>query len=835
MSSLSLSLSLSLCCASHTHQHGARMRRTRSGPAESGVRTSRRDGTDATTNYGGKSMLCASVASSRESKNLGRKGAQGSELESATFHASTTTDAAQNATFGQSTKFRDLSGSSLPSPSQPVMSPLSRGEPSAVRTGAMLASVSELPGSPSSHSRQIFEEGPSASPPRPPPRMRLDPFFRNHAFLGTFGSYRNGKIVANDYLKRGIVALDQSIGSNKNEDNNALMTAAAQWQRLSRTSVGGLLTPTSDSNMKTVAPSMFRLPLAESPQIKSKRDTPNQTRRERIGTMELLTLPSTAVATCADYVQDTSTSLLSESSQAGSPGSAISISSTITPPVSHQSLHRNYTPQKLAAMESFAGVDPSVSEREDAKELQNDLPNTIPDSMKTLASQHDQRESVSVFIPNLCPWLPLPRDDPYVGFLRHSPLSQQFCGSDKNNPEGNHPCVNGGMVGVGVGEEPVKKAPNQSHNAAELWAQHLIHRKKKAEDAKKKDKQDSDTSGHSNGMNPKKGYSLTGLIDILWEVPCDPDFAVTRVAFSRHKQWERRHLTKCMLRRIPVISFGEHYQCPKTKPEIQNEMNSSDSCFIAIGDSRGDPNGDGEEENAEEDALVLNVEDSLSEGWEALSRSSIEGNASEERTEDKKKVSSNFSPIPIPHQTSCSICRLDFEHGEKLRVLPCKHLFHKNCVDQWLLGSRSAPDMHTNCCPLCKADVGCNGQPDESLNTGQSQTVQSKEKEDLFGDCSVTGIPIRCFMKVGYEQWMNATRQEQATESIDCDEEDPSDGAMHQQHDLARPLATSQEVTVVTLRLGGARSARMRRQLWNLNGGPPRIRLLSTACRAVLG
>ena len=39
----------------------------------------------------------------------------------------------------------------------------------------------------------------------------------------------------------------------------------------------------------------------------------------------------------------------------------------------------------------------------------------------------------------------------------------------------------------------------------------------------------------------------------------------------------------------------------------------------------------------------------------------------------------------------CVICMVDIEVGETIRYLPCAHMFHKNCVDTWLMRSLSCP------------------------------------------------------------------------------------------------------------------------------------------------
>ena len=45
----------------------------------------------------------------------------------------------------------------------------------------------------------------------------------------------------------------------------------------------------------------------------------------------------------------------------------------------------------------------------------------------------------------------------------------------------------------------------------------------------------------------------------------------------------------------------------------------------------------------------------------------------------------------------CPICFMEFEKGEEMYRLKCRHLFHKDCLAKWLEQQLS--------CPMCRAEV----------------------------------------------------------------------------------------------------------------------------------
>lgn len=62
----------------------------------------------------------------------------------------------------------------------------------------------------------------------------------------------------------------------------------------------------------------------------------------------------------------------------------------------------------------------------------------------------------------------------------------------------------------------------------------------------------------------------------------------------------------------------------------------------------------------------------------------------------KKLESRKFGKNEI--YDTCAICLDDYEEGDRLRILPCRHAYHTKCIDVWLTKNRRV-------CPVCKRKV----------------------------------------------------------------------------------------------------------------------------------
>lgn len=65
----------------------------------------------------------------------------------------------------------------------------------------------------------------------------------------------------------------------------------------------------------------------------------------------------------------------------------------------------------------------------------------------------------------------------------------------------------------------------------------------------------------------------------------------------------------------------------------------------------------------------------------------------------------------------CSICLDDFAPGQRVRQLPCGHIFHSTCIARWLVERNAV-------CPLCKLDV-FEEEEEESSSSSEEEEAQA--------------------------------------------------------------------------------------------------------------
>lgn len=111
----------------------------------------------------------------------------------------------------------------------------------------------------------------------------------------------------------------------------------------------------------------------------------------------------------------------------------------------------------------------------------------------------------------------------------------------------------------------------------------------------------------------------------------------------------------------------------------------------------------------------------------------------------------------------CAICLEDYTEGEKLRMLPCSHVYHTKCIDPWLTNSRRT-------CPVCKRKVILEGH--------QSETDSDSDQESTGETTPLLHTPNRRSntisgggtffdtMTPSVRTWPRSTHNEETTQTI---------------------------------------------------------------------
>ncbi|EGN98507.1 hypothetical protein SERLA73DRAFT_183556 [Serpula lacrymans var. lacrymans S7.3] len=84
------------------------------------------------------------------------------------------------------------------------------------------------------------------------------------------------------------------------------------------------------------------------------------------------------------------------------------------------------------------------------------------------------------------------------------------------------------------------------------------------------------------------------------------------------------------------------------------------------------------------------------------------------------------TPIAMPWfetQMECAICLSEFVKGDRVRELPCHHIFHLDEVDEWLINRKKL-------CPVCKADVTQPWNPNKPFPRAEDEGNEEEDEEE---------------------------------------------------------------------------------------------------------
>ena len=171
-------------------------------------------------------------------------------------------------------------------------------------------------------------------------------------------------------------------------------------------------------------------------------------------------------------------------------------------------------------------------------------------------------------------------------------------------------------------------------------------------------------------------YSITGIITALFLIIIivgairahrHPERYGPRRVIGRVRQGRAKGLARAMLETLPIVKFGDKDEEIKNT-EQGRDVELADASRDAAASTEHRPQG----ASTSHPATPVGRPDVVTTEAAAGSAQGTEGAGA--GTGDNADSG-----------LACSVCTDDFVKGQDIRVLPCKHKFHPECIDPWLL------------------------------------------------------------------------------------------------------------------------------------------------------
>ena len=175
-------------------------------------------------------------------------------------------------------------------------------------------------------------------------------------------------------------------------------------------------------------------------------------------------------------------------------------------------------------------------------------------------------------------------------------------------------------------------------------------------------------------------YSITGIITALFLIIIivgairahrHPERYGPRHVIGRPRQSRAKGIARAMLETLPIVKFGdkEEEKPANVTRDVELAPTNGQQQEHVAAESRQEEGTAPSDQTTEEQGPVH--PDPTMSGIADQSKEQI----------NVGKESSN----PVDDGLACSVCTDDFIKGQDVRMLPCKHKFHPECIDPWLL------------------------------------------------------------------------------------------------------------------------------------------------------
>lgn len=185
-------------------------------------------------------------------------------------------------------------------------------------------------------------------------------------------------------------------------------------------------------------------------------------------------------------------------------------------------------------------------------------------------------------------------------------------------------------------------------------------------------------------------YSITGIITALFLIIIivgairahrHPERYGPRRVIGRVRQGRAKGLARAMLETLPIVKFGDKEEDDKPAEQGRDIELAGVPQEAAAGTEH---HGDG--------ASKSDTDAPAEGGPDVVTTEAAAG-----LTQPKEGTAADAADS-ADSGLACSVCTDDFIKGQNIRVLPCKHKFHPECIDPWLLNVSGT-------CPLCRVDL----------------------------------------------------------------------------------------------------------------------------------